>query len=262
MSNDNALDPRGIAEEVAKELEEQVQEPLTEEAKAEPKEEPKPEEAEAEPEAPESHAEPKEEKRETPERKSKYVPVTKANAWRHEANEYKAKALELERQLQELKDKPNAEDLDALAKEVAGEEASPEVVKRILSAAKKLAPKAADPELAALKGQLREQLEQQGFERELKTTLAKFPELSGYESDLKEVAYAEGNERIPLELLALKVREDLNLSQRPPSSEGKQRQAKTEPEPDFENMTEDDIAKLSPEDTDRLIEWQRQKRRR
>lgn len=248
-----ASDARGIAEEVIKELE-QDQTPV--EAKPEPEEKP---EVKAEEPKEEPKADPEEKKPERPERQSKYVPVQKANQWRHEANEAKAKAAELERTVAELRasqEKSKADDLDSIAKEVAGEEASPEVVKRILEAAKRTAPQQDISPLLALKQELDAQKEEQGFQRELTQTLSRFPELKGHEAELREAAYAEGNEKVPMELLAYKLRDELNLSPAAPSAEGKASQARTEAEPDYENLTDKDVANMSDEEIDKFIAWQ------
>lgn len=264
MSQDTAQDPRSIAEEVIKELE-QTQ---LEAEKAEPAKEP---EKAPEPEKSEVKSEPKAEpdgakaevKTERPERKPQFIPVAKANAWRHEANEYKSKAAELEAKLAEANkaiEQAKVVDLDARAKEIAGEDASPEVVRRILEAAKEFAPKQEPNEdmssLLELKKQLEQQKEEQSFQQDLNQTLAKFPELKGHESELKELAYAEGNEKTPLKFLAYQLREDLNLSPAPPSAEGKSASPAVATEIDFENLSEEEVKNLSDEDTDKLIKWQ------
>jgi len=259
MSNGpSAESARSVAEEVIKELEQA--ESSQEVTAPEPEVKPEPKAEEPKEETPKE--EPKqEEKVERPERKPAYVPVAKANAWRHEANEAKAKAAELERQVAELRqaqEQAKANDLDAVAKEIAGEDASPEVVKRILEATKRVnAPSEDMKSLLALKQQLEEKKEEQGFQEELSKTLSRFPELKGHEADLRESAYAEGNEKVPLELLAYKLRDDLNLSPAPPSAEGKAVQAKSVAEPDYANLTEKDLSDMSDADVDQFLEWQK-----
>lgn len=260
----NELDARGIAAEVAAELEaEQVAAEVKPEVEA-PKEEPK-----KEPEVkPEVQAPPKEEvpekKAERPDRETRSVPIKKANAWRHEAQEAKAKAAELEQKLAEMQaagEQAKANDIELIAKEVAGEDASPEVVKRILEASKKFSRPEVPEEyksVLALKQQLESQAEEQGFSRELSQVLTKFPELTGHEADLKEAAYTLGNEKIPLDLLAYRLRDELNLSAKPPSAEGRAAQAASEPELDFGNLTDAQLEKLSDQDLDKFIAWQRE----
>jgi hypothetical protein len=255
-----AAEARAIAGEVLNEEAQEtskVEEPAKAETPAkepEVKPEPKPEPDEAKEEV----------KAERPERKSQYVPVSKANAWRHEAAEAKAKAAELERQVAELREaqeKAKASDIDAVAKEIAGEDASPEVVKRILEAAKKAATPEPNEDIKAvlsLKKQIEEQAEEAAFQKDLSTVLAKHPELRGHEESLREIAYAEGNERIPLDLLAYRLKEELNLTASPPSAEGKSSQAKSAPGPDFANMTDEQLEQLSDADMDKFIEWTRE----
>jgi sugar/nucleoside kinase (ribokinase family) len=185
--------------------------------------------------------------------------VAKANQWRHEANENKAKVAELEARLAEAQAKQEqakASDIESVAKEVAGEDASPEVVKRILEAAKKMAPSEDLQAVKVLKQKLEEQHEEQSFNRDLNQTLAKFPELKGHETELKELAYAEGNEKIPLRLLAYQLKEDLNLSPAPPSAEGKSSKPPVNEEPDYASMNEKDIAGLTDVELDKFLEWQ------
>lgn len=252
----SASEARAIAGEVLNEEAQDTSKPVEETPAKEPevKPEPTPE--------PEATPEVKEEAPATrPERKSQYVPVSKANAWRHEAAEAKAKAAELERQVAELRaatEKAKADDLDAVAKEIAGEEASPEVVKRILEAAKKVAAPEPNEDIKAvlsLKRQIEEQAEEAAFQKDISTVLAKHPELRGHEESLREIAYAEGNERIPLDLLAYRLKEELNLTVAPPSAEGKSSQAKAAPGLDFANLSDDELEKLSDADMDKYIEW-------
>ena len=243
-----ADEARAIASEVLKEDEQAT--PQEPEVKPEPTPEPEVKEESPKP-------EPEEAKAERPARKSNFIPVQKANQWRHEANEAKAKAAELERQVAELRaaqEKAKEADLDTLAKEIAGEEASPEVVKRILAATK---PKPTEElqSVLALKQKLEEQAEEAAFKQDLSTVLAKHPELRGHEESLREIAYAEGNERIPLDLLAYRLKEELNLTVAPPSAEGKSSQAKAAPGLDFANMSDDELDKLSDADMDKYIEW-------
>jgi hypothetical protein len=251
-----AAEARAIAGEV---LNEETQDTSTQVAQPpakvpEAKPEPQPETAAKEetpaPEEPEVKAE-------RPARRSNFVPVSKANQWRHEANEAKAKAVELERQVAELRaaqEKAKEQDLDAIAKEIAGDDASPEVVKRILAATK---PKPTEElqSVLALKQKLEEQAEEAAYKQDLATVLAKHPELSGHEESLREMAYAEGNERIPLDLLAYRLKEELNLNGAPPSAEGRSSQAKATPGPDFANLSDEQLDQLSDADMDKYIEW-------
>jgi hypothetical protein len=268
-----AADARAISEAVEKELEaEQAASAAENKPEAEtPKVEP---EAKPEVKAEEPRVDPKEEKQEEPmpertERKSKFVPVQKANAWRHEANESKARVAELEAKLAEVQaaaSKAKESDIEAIAKEVAGDDASPEVVKRILEATKRLVKSDAQSvpsddikSVLALKQRLDEQAEEAGFQKELNQTLAKFPELKGHEADIRETAYAEGNEKVPLELLAYKLRDELNLNAAPPSAEGKAPKVESHQAPDFANLSDKDISAMSPEDLDAFIAWQEKK---
>jgi len=267
MANEpTADDARAISEAVAKELEATQEAPA---AEVKPEAEKPKAEQEAKPEVKaEDHREPpKEEVQDEPkpersERKSKYIPVQKANAWRHEAQEAKAKAAELEQKLAALQasqEQAKANDIEAVAKEVAGEDASPEVVKRILEATKRMTKTEVPDEyksVLALKQQLEAQAEEAGFQKELSQTLAKFPELKGHENDLKETAYAEGNEKVPLELLAYKLRDELNLASAPPSAEGKAAKAQVAAEPDYSNMSDSKLKDMTPEQIDAYIDWQ------
>lgn len=260
-AEDNAIDARGIAEDVMREeAAAQAAEPKAEEPKSEPKPEEKKPEAKAEEKQVEKPADQKPEAK--PKRESQYVPVSKANQWRHEAQEAKAKADALQKELDGIRSKPPAEqaaDLDALAKEVAGEEASPEVVKRILGAFSKLAPKSevASEDVKSVL-ELKRSLERQTAEgllaKDLDETLSKFPELADHREELREAALAEGNERIPIRLLALQLRDDLNLSPAPPSAEGKGRAAQQEAQVDYDALTPEEIEKLSPEDMDKFLD--------
>lgn len=261
MSNGPTVPDQHSAADIAKEVIAELEQAEAAQPEA-PKEEPKAEQPEAKPE--EQKETPKEEPKAEPvERKSRFVPVQKANAWRHEANEAKARAAELERQVAELRaaqEQAKANDLDAVAKEIAGDEASPEVVKRILEAAKKVATPEPNEDLRsviALKQKLEEQAEEVGFQKELSQTLSRFPELKGHEVELRELAYAEGNEKVPMELLAYKLRDELNLNPAPPSAEGKASQARAEAEPDYANLSEKEIAAMSDDELDRYIAWQK-----
>lgn len=259
-----SAEAREALESAEKEMGTEASETVAETAKqpeqqqAESKPEPKAEESsDADAQKAEKKAEPR------PERKSQYIPVQKANEWRHEAQESKAKVADLERQLAEAMTAPKgeqADDLDALSKRIAGEDASPEVVKRILAAAKTLSsnePNEDMKSLLALKGSLEKQNEEASFQRDLDKVLSKHPELKGHESELRETAYSEGNERIPLDLLAYRLKDDLNLTASPPSAEGKSRQAATEAAPDFDGMTEEQMSALTGADLDGFIEHQR-----
>lgn len=247
---------RDVAEAVIAEME-----AVQEAPKEVPKEEPV-KDAAKEPEVkPEAKVETPEPKAERPERKSAFVPVAKANQWRHEANDAKAKVADLERQLAEAKTpQQQTDELDAVAKEIAGTDASPEVVKRILEATKKFhAPQQSEEvkSLLGLKQKLEADAEESAFQKDVSSVTTRFPELKGHETDLREMAYAEGNEKIPLELLAYKLRDDLNLSPAPSSAEGKASKPTQAAEPDFANMTEKDVADLSDSDLDRFIAFQK-----
>lgn len=263
-----ASDARDIVEAVTKELEAaQAGTEAEAVATAEAKVEAKSAEQQTQTEKP-AEAEAEKPKAEKVERKSQFVPVSKANAWRHEAQEAKAEAETLRARVAELEKSkaPTEPDLKAIAKEIAGEDASPEVVERLLSKVKDLIPKGSSEDLEAIRAAKAEidakrveAEENAKWNSELGETLKTYPELKGHEESLKELAYAEGNEKVPLKLLALQYREDMNLKDAPPSAEGKSKQVSAEAAPDYANMTETDLAKLDGPGMDKFLEWQRGK---
>jgi hypothetical protein len=253
----DASDARAIASEVVKEMEAEQEaapaEVVAPEVKPEVQPEPEKEKA----------LEPKVER---PERKSTYVPVQKANQWRHEAQESKAKVADLEAQLAATRSaseqKVAVDDVSPIAKRIAeAHGASEDAVREIIIEARKgmkIEPSEDMKAVLNLKATLEKQAEEAAFQQDLSAVLAKHPELKGYEQSLRETAYAEGNERIPLDLLAYRVKEDLNLHSSPPSAEGRGSQAQSAPEIDFNNLTEAQLNDLSDADMDKFIAFQRE----
>lgn len=231
-------------------------EPAKEPEKApEPPKEPPKEEAEAPaPEAPK----PK------PSRKAEYIPAAKFHETRHELQAAKEKAKQLEAELEAAKAakaEPKAESDDEIESVATKHGLDKTVVADIIGLTRRPDPKAKelDERLSKYEAKVAKAEDEARYRNEEAETLAKFPELKPYAKDLKEMAYAEGNERVPLELLALKVRHDLNLTESVAPAEGASAPPAGKAR-DLTNLTEDEIANLSDAEMDKFIKLNRVKR--
>ncbi len=232
---------------------EKAPEPVKEEPKEPPKEEPKAEEPAKEP--------PKPKPTEKPSRKAEYIPAAKFHETRHELQAAKERAKELEAQLEAAKAAPvAAQPDDEIVKVATKYGLDKEVVSDIVRLSKSDgSTKELQERLARIEAEKLKSEDEAKYRNEEGETLSRFPELKPYAKDLKEMAYAEGNERVPLEYLALKLRHDLNLTEsvapaESPSSPpaGKLR--------DMTNLSEEDINGLSGAELDRFIAANRLKR--
>lgn len=226
-----------------------------EEPKEPPKEEPEAEPAK-EPEKPEPKAEPK------PRRKAELIPASKFHETRHELQAEKERSKRLEEELaaeRASKSKPAEDKVSEVAKRHGLDPAVVADIVALMPKGDDSSVKAIEEKLAAIEADKAKTADELRYRTDEDSVLGKFPELKPYAKDLKELAYTEGNESVPLEYLALKLRHELNLADSVAPAEG----AQTPPAGkarDLDDLSEDDFAKLSDKELDRLIEKNRLKR--
>lgn len=232
---------------------EEPKEPPKEEPKAEPE---KPEAKEPEPVKEPAKAEPR------PRRKPELIPAVKFHETRHELQAEREKSKRLEEELAAEKAVKSKPAQDRVSEVAAKHGLDPAVVADIVS----LVPqgestdvKAINAKLASIEADKAKVADELRYRSDEDSVLGKFPELKPYAKDLKEMAYTEGNESIPLDLLALKLRHELNLTDSVAPAEGSRTPPSGKPR-DLDDLSEDDFAKLSDKELDRLIEKNRMKR--
>lgn len=236
-----------------------------EEPKAEPKQEPEPAKAEPEKAATPEPEEPKAEPKPAVRRKADLIPASKFHQTRHELQakekeleEWKAKVAALEASKSESKPQEDDEEVSKVAEKHG---ISKDVVKDIASLARpKAKPDAAlEERLSRIEAERELLADAERYRNEESAVFEKSPELKAYAKDLRELAYTEGYEAVPLELLALKLKADLNLGAAPKPPEGASAPPAGKPR-DLDALTDEDISKLSPADLDRFIAKNRLRR--
>jgi hypothetical protein len=127
----------------------------------------------------------------------------------------------------------------------------------------KAVPRGIDPEikseieaLRSVKVKYEADAEEAAFREDLSKTLTEFPELKGQETGLKELAYSQGNEKVPLRLLALQLRHELNLDRTPQKTAEAAGSPPKAEAVDYSEMSEDRLRSLSDEEFDKFIRWQ------
>ncbi len=232
------------------------------EEKPEVKPEEKPEVKDAE-----KDLEPKEQKTE---RTVKAVPVGKYNDLRHEVQNLNKTIEELQKQVAAKPNDPTPpakeqlDDVREAAKQFAEKHGvEPEflaefadvIVANVLK--KNTLPKEVESQLKdfqAMKAQQESQALQQaqdaGFEKEFGDVLKEFPDLSARKDDIKQLAFTEGYERLPLRAIAIEYLHDNPIQGRKTAeapSGGKSEPAEVV---DFDNLTEDQFKNLSGKQLD------------
>lgn len=213
-------------------------------------------------------------------RTPKSVPVHVHNEERHKRQDAEKRAEEAEKLAAELRaqiagnaNKPTTEgsdDIKATATQIAEEFGlKPEFVEKFTSTIVKIAekrnvlPQEITAQLASLKQaeakaqEVAHAAEQEtGFTNEFSDVLKDFPDLADHKEALKELAFTEGNEKIPLRLLALGYLHD-NKPGRTTAEAPVQTKEKAGVDDvlDFENMTEDQLKGLSGEKFDLYMTW-------
>jgi len=212
-------------------------------------------------------------------RPARSVPVKKFNEQRHELGETKAKLAKAEADLalalKGVSDKPNKEEVDdvrAIAKSLAEKHGfDEEFVAELMDKATELATKKAGkqtniPEdlaqtIASLKArdaQAQEaekaRQEDKWFEDSFSEVSTEFPELADpkVKEELKQLAFMEGYESAPLRAIALEWIHD-NKPRKTVEEPGKGRAEVT----DFENVTEEQLKKMSRAEQAKYLEWQK-----
>lgn len=186
----------------------------------EPAPEPKPEAEKPKVEEPE-RKEPERQQVEKPARTPQSVPVNKFNETRHELQEAKAKIAELETALQTKGPTPTKAEEGDIRKAVTAlaEEAGLDtefltkfadiIIEKTKGSEKKEVISADVMEtLKQFQSERAEMLEAKAFDADFAAVIKEFPELADKKDEIKEIAYTEGNERIPLRALAITYRHD------------------------------------------------------
>lgn len=228
--------------------------------------EPEPDKTAAEPEKPkEPEAEPEANAEKPKARRTEFIPAPKFHEVRHELQTAKQENKELRDRLAAIEAGKSAapqseEDINQMAEKY---DLKPEVIADLVSLAAKratpAAPKDLEERLAKIEAERLKAEDEARYRSEQDDVLNRFPELKPYSKDLKQLAYSQGNESVPLEYLALKLRHDLNLTEAVAPAEG----ASAPPAGkvrDYDNLSEEDVAKLSGEELDRYIAKNRLKR--
>ena len=292
MSNvtEEGLDKEG--KEVLDELEKEGFEIVGREKPADVTPEPKPEvkppeKTETKPEAkPEEKPEAKPEEKPTPkpeehkpvDRKVQHVPLPKYLDTERQLKEAQAKIEELSKNgakpseeniadaTQAIKtlvdkfgyDEENAKQLVEVFKTmIPGQTISPEVKKAM----------EALPLLDKMRSDLEAQQEAAAFDQDFtKSVLSQFPHLDKYKDQIKEMAYSEDYAKTPLRAVALAFMDAEGISQKPAdviTSEkpggGSNKGAETI---DFDNITDDQFNKLTPEQQDQFFAHQEAKEKK
>jgi hypothetical protein len=247
----------------------QAEEQKAEESKPEPKTEVKPD--------PKPSEEPKkEDPKAEPRKRGEVIPFQKFNETRKELQAEKEARRQLEERLKALeqsKTEPKEEPKDEGIEEIATKHGiSAEVVADIAKLSERQFERKYGKTLEEVTGKVKSyDAERQAreesaakendeilYRKDEETVISKFPELNAYRSDLKKLAYADGNESVPLEYIALKLKSDLNLGEKPASSESAT-SAPSGKAKDFDNLTEEEFANLSDAELDKFMK--RHKRR-
>lgn len=218
------------------------------------------------------------------EREERFVPVVKFNEMRHNANDLKkqledekaAKAT-LEARIAELSNKPTTDDLsdvreaakafaekngqdpeyitefaETLVNLTAKRGTSQEVANRIAALEREAQTTAA--QRAETERQLNEANADKYFDAEFTEILKKHPDLAGQKEDIKQLAFSTGYKGIPLHFVALDYK-DQNPPGRRTAEVPVQGKNDTTTVLDFANMTDDQLAKLTPEQMDQFEAW-------
>lgn len=236
-----------------------------------PVEEPKVEEVKVE----EPDPEPKVE--EKPNREAKFVPVGKHNEERHKRQEAEAEAKaakeEADRLRAELaKGKPSeSNDIQEAALKLAEKHGvdvdfAREFAETIvgLSQKRNVLPKEVTEALEIAKQRTAEaeaivlkNAQETGFEKEFAGIVKDFPDLASQKEAIKQLAFSEGKETIPLRYVALEyLHENPSTPGRKtveaPVKAGESRGVEIT---DFENLTEEQFAKMSYEEMEKYEAW-------
>lgn len=283
-------------QEILKELEaeghtiEGKPEAKAEEPKPEPKKEPAKEpEPKPEEKKPETATDPekKENENKAPNRASKFVPVDKYNDERHKRQEAEAKAVAAETRAKELEgklvgasDKSNGGDVDevkAIATELAqkhgvDEEFAKDFAEKIAGIASKRAvlPQEIVQQLAEFKKATTEAetakleaAQESGFSKEFDDLVKSFEadqsksaHLTEMKEEIKQLAFSQGNEHIPLRKIVIEYLHDNPPPTNKRSAEAPVKVSRENNEViDFSEMTEDQLKQLDGPRLDQYIDW-------
>jgi hypothetical protein len=228
----------------------------------------------------ETDGEPKPEKPKAPEREPKFVPVGKHNEERHKRQEAEARAAEAEKKAADLEaqiaantSKP-ADDVDARSARLAEKLGiEPELAKAIIT--ETVQPNALSEELQAelktakeyrLKAEARERElnDEVFFNRDFDALAKEFPELANRKEELKELAYSEGKNHIPLRDLAIVYMHDNPTRPGRKTAESPvpmKKDAEGNGVLDYENITEEQLDAMDGDEFDKYLAWQKSKDR-
>lgn len=237
-------------------------------------EKPKPEqppEAKKEP-SPEKEKEPEPKKEEEPEveekpkpkeRLVKAVPVQKYNEERHKRQEAQAREKALEAKLAE---NTSPLDLDETVNKLSEKwQVDKQFVRDMLESTARMASKSESPfskqelaELRTIKAKMDEQAELTAFEQDFAGVAKEFPQISAHRDKIKELAYTEGYERVPLRSLAIEFAHDQGLFEKgrktaEKATTGTERTGETI---DFDNLSEDQAKNLNDEQWGKYLDYQ------
>ncbi len=264
-----------VEEPAAEKTEEQTE---VKTAKVESKPEPKPaEEPKVDPKTDVKSDEGKGEESARPERKPQYVPLAKYLDTETALKEAREKIDELSKAGSESK--PTTESIadatEAVQKLVEQFNYSEDEAQALIGIVSSLIPGQKLPaevqeqlsklgemtkDLESRRESLRQQEEAQAFETDFLKLMSEFPHLSKFKDSIKEKAYSEDNIRVPLRTLAIEFMHDEGISFKPgpvkTAEEGGGGIEKSAEEIDFSTITDEQFAKLTPEQQDQFFAYQ------